>query len=306
MTETVPSQMTSCESSLAAQEALMATAPRTDVWILLEYDKPWGAQALEQSDLPEGIKAYINQQMAAIPNARFQFIRRGGNMGGIDLFVARSSVHLPRLYHFRLDSYDDLLSYDLAAIAADRSEYTLSDQKLFLVCTNGKRDVCCAKHGLPLVQAMSQIAPEAVWQTTHIGGHRFAATLVCLPEGVYYGRVPTERSAALIQAHQRGEMLLDYSRGWCVYDAPTQAADHFLRQETGEVGLGAFECLGVEGIEPNRWRAHFRRLGEDFIHTVTFHAELSGSTVFQNTGDAEPMRVKVYSLDEYTAARVDE
>jgi hypothetical protein len=297
--------MTSCESSLAAQESLMATAPRTDVWILLEYDKPWGAQALEQSDLPQAIKSYIHQQMDAIPNARFQFIRRGGNIGGIDLFIARSSVHSPRLYHFRLNSYEDLLGYDLAAIAADRSEYTLSDQKLFLVCTNGKKDLCCAQHGLPLYKTMSQMAPESVWQTTHIGGHRFAATLVCLPEGVYYGRVPIEQSAALIRAHHHGEMLLDYSRGWCAYDAPTQAADHFLRQETGEAALGAFECLGVEGMEPNRWRAQFRRPGEDFIHTVTFHAAPSEFTVFQNTGDAEPMRVKVYSLDEYTVARAD-
>ena len=49
------------------------------------------------------------------------------------------------------------------------------DDPVFLVCTHAKRSACCARFGAPLAQALAARQPRQVWETTHVGGHRFAA-----------------------------------------------------------------------------------------------------------------------------------
>ncbi len=62
---------------------------------------------------------------------------------------------------------------------------------ILLVCTNGKRDACCALRGRALMTALAADHAERTWECTHLGGHRFAGNLVCLPHGIVYGRVPS-------------------------------------------------------------------------------------------------------------------
>jgi hypothetical protein len=87
------------------------------------------------------------------------------------------------------------------------------DDPLYLVCTHGKRNVCCARLGGPLAQALAARHPGPVWETTHVGGHRFAANLVLLPHGLYYGPVTVALAAAAIDAYQRGSVVVDRYRG---------------------------------------------------------------------------------------------
>src|SRR4051794_32426892 len=156
--------------SLAAGEPLTATASRASIWILLEYNETWGAKALEESNLPERVKTLLTSLSASLPNVRFQFIKQGGSRQDIRFYVAHAHPVNPMLFRFRLESYEDLLDMDISGIAAAHSDQTLCEDRLFLVCTNGKRDICCAKNGLPLYNALSSIAGHNVWQTTHIGG----------------------------------------------------------------------------------------------------------------------------------------
>jgi len=95
------------------------------------------------------------------------------------------------LYRFALDDYEDLLNLDLAAIVAGEPIYQkyVSDERVFLVCTNGRRDKCCAKFGPPIYAEVARAVGDAAWQTTHIGGHRFSACVVFLPDGIIYGRI---------------------------------------------------------------------------------------------------------------------
>ena len=59
----------------------------------------------------------------------------------------------------------------------------------YFVCTNGQRDLCCARFGLPTYAALRERVGERVWQTTHVGGHRFAPNVLTLPQAALYGRV---------------------------------------------------------------------------------------------------------------------
>jgi hypothetical protein len=82
-----------------------------------------------------------------------------------------------------------------------------------LVCTNAKRDRCCALLGRPLVDAFATSLPGRVWETSHLGGHRFAPTLVSLPDGYLFGG---PNAADLTVAACRGRSSLA---------APAQAAE---------------------------------------------------------------------------------
>jgi hypothetical protein len=74
---------------------------------------------------------------------------------------------------------------------------------LLLVCAHGRRDVCCARLGGPLARRLARTWPAGVWETTHVGGHRFAANLVILPHGLYYGPVAGSAAEAAVLAYQR-------------------------------------------------------------------------------------------------------
>jgi hypothetical protein len=278
----------SCESSLQAGEPLHATAPGVQHWLLLEYNAAWGKDALAESTLSESIKTYINNAVGSVPGGRFGFIRhdREPQHGERSCFVAVSRADGSRLYRFTLPSLDALLALDLPAIVRGEARYdsALTSEPLYIVCTNGKRDAACARFGLPLYNALRDLRREQTWQTIHIGGHRFAGTLVCLPEGVYYGRLAPEDAPALVEAHERGEMLLDKLRGRSIYEAPVQAAEQHLRERLGQPALGAVQLQQIEPLGENTWAVTLATDGES--HRLTVRGELSSYTVTTDTGGA--------------------
>jgi hypothetical protein len=233
--------------SQAAGEQLFGTAVSgIKAWFLLEYNRPWAAKATEDNELSEAVQSWLREGLARAGNGRLQFIRQHKTSGTHTFFIA-----LPedgRLYRFDLDNYEALFTLDVAEIVAGAAQYEpfLWHQPLYLVCTHGKRDRCCALWGAGYYRAMQPVVGTAVWQTTHLGGHRFAATMLTLPDGVMHGRLLAEEAAAFVQSHQQGHMQLDVYRGRCQYEPIVQAADYFLRREVGETAVTDFRYLWHE------------------------------------------------------------
>src|SRR5687767_15679585 len=178
------------ERSRAVGEQVFATAPRGDVWLLLEYQGAWGAKVLPESDLAQPIKDRLDGWMRATPNAKLLFIRRNSStQATINLYMALARELEPVLYHLYLDSYDDLLTLDVGALARGENSFDAyrDNTPLYLVCTNGRRDISCAKYGQPILRELERTAAPMAWECSHVGGHRFAGNLVCLPDGVCYG-----------------------------------------------------------------------------------------------------------------------
>lgn len=246
--------------SLNHGEPIVASAASdTWVWLTLQYDGPWAAKAYAQADLPEPARATIDRWLAEIPGTRMQLIRRSGvaRDAGLHFFVGWSRPPHAAVRRFRLERYEDLVTLDVPAIVAamERGEDPglgeVPELPLLLVCTNAKRDQCCAKWGAPVYRALFAREDVEVWQTTHLGGHRFAATLVTLPDGLCYGRLAAEETDALVEAtRQRRIHRLDRFRGRTCFSSAGQAAEHFFRESHGRMDIDAVQALDVDLAGP--------------------------------------------------------
>lgn len=249
------------ETSRADAEPLGATASRVDGWILLEYRGLWAHDAVDGSTLSPEVKAFLAAQRRAQPHTRVLFVRRTERRAadGLVAFVARTTEAERSLRRIELGRYDDLLGVDL------RSAGEPVEHPLFLVCTHGKHDRCCSKFGRPLYDAVrEQVDDEWVWQSTHVGGDRFAGNLVALPDGVYYGRVEPGEAWEVVDAALRGELHLPRYRGRSCHSFPEQAAERAVREERGLLGVAATSVLSLERTGDARWRAVVRAGETDY------------------------------------------
>lgn len=148
-------------------------------------------------------------------------------------YFVRTERHGFYQSHAELDSIEDVLDFDVAALAEHRSvpDTVKRPQPLFLVCTHGRHDACCSIKGNFVSRIACAQDDMDAWECSHIGGDRFAANLVCFPHGVYYGRVGSPDVLGLMNAYNQGQISLDHYRGRCCYPFEVQAAEYFVRRE---------------------------------------------------------------------------
>jgi hypothetical protein len=273
--------MRCAELSLAAAEPLAGTAVSdTTRFVVLEHAPPWGPLGVEDSGLPEDVVRALQQLGKGV---RVQLARRREPGQGVRLYLADPTG----LHALTLERAEDLLALDLAAWSRGGEAPGAREQAaLYLVCVHGKRDRCCALLGLPVYKALHERVGDRVLETTHLGGHRFAATLLVLPHGVCYGRVEASDVPALIESSERGEWFdLARARGRCAYGSEAQAAEIALRQRTGELALARYALDGVE-----RTDAGFTVRFDRGAHEVTLKRESMPPMATSCDGDAKPVK----------------
>jgi hypothetical protein len=185
---------------LAVGEPLAGSAPHARLWLLLEQPGPWGRDALVESHLPVEVGRALAGLVDGLP-ARVGLIRSVGahvdsGNGARRLLIARTDAGAAWLAARKVTDVAALpAALDIGALLeADAPPHDLpgapasTASRALLVCTNAKRDQCCAVLGRPLAAELARSAGEAeVWETSHTGGHRFAPTFVSLPDGYLYG-----------------------------------------------------------------------------------------------------------------------
>lgn len=191
-------------------EPIAGTAPTDTTFLLVEHAGSWGRKAVAESRLPEAVRDHLG----ALDGVRVQLIRRhGGESGpGVRVFHARASADGFDVRTVVLPDAEALLDLDLDGDHLDR-DLAPYDRPLWLVCTNGRRDRCCAEVGRPIAAALAERWPEGTWETTHLGGHRFSGTLLALPSGHTLGRLDPDSAVAACAAIDRGEVPVPLSRG---------------------------------------------------------------------------------------------
>ena len=190
-------------ASVEDDEPIAGTAPTDPEVLLVECPGPWGRDAVTDNRLPRAVRDHLGSLALKVHLLR----RYDGSSGpGTRVFLARATDEGYDVSGTVLERPEDLLGLDVTAMAS-------YDGPLWLVCTNGKRDRCCAEVGRPVAGLLSQEWPEATWETTHLGGHRFSGTLLALPSGLTLGRLDTANALASCEAVERGEVPLDVCRG---------------------------------------------------------------------------------------------
>jgi hypothetical protein len=163
---------------------------------------------------------------------------------------------------------------------------------MFLVCTHGKRDRCCALHGRPLYDALrDETDAGRVWQSTHVGGDRFAGNVVVLPHGLYYGRVAPGDAGQLLAATAAGTVDLEHYRGRSAYPFRVQAAEQALREATGLVGIGDLELAGSTRGDDGSWRVRFRT-PDASVHELQVVESLADEPAYLTCESAAPRRAR--------------
>jgi hypothetical protein len=222
----------------------VATAPPARRWLLVEQPGPWGRDALLESRFDRRVASRLAARAREL-DMRIQLIRRAGDRltdSGMRWAVADTTPGRETLRWSTRASDAELLQ-----LPWDGSVGTSTQTPTYLVCTHGAHDVCCAVRGRPLTRALPLAgAPVDVWETSHLGGDRFAANVVVLPWGLYYGQVP-EDGAELVRASAAGQVALPWLRGRAGLAPAAQAAQHHARRELG--------LLGVQDLAPRRVRA---------------------------------------------------
>jgi hypothetical protein len=265
------------ERSLSADEPLEGTAAGgTEHFVALEHDGPYGPKGVEDSGLPPEVVEHLGGLTKRHPHVRVQLIRRpSGRRGGPALYLSGGPEGSERLLKLVLADALDVLRVDFETWlgGATPAGASVCSEPLFLVCVHGRRDRCCARRGMPVYSALEREAPELTYQTTHLGGHRFAATLVVLPQGYCYGRVEPEECAQLVSAHRTGTLHdLARLRGRMRYSGAVQSAEIALRRS---LSLHAVDALRFESAEEDEGhvRAVFREVGRGVTHTIRVRKE---------------------------------
>jgi hypothetical protein len=288
------------ERSVEAEEGLFGSAAaETSVWLVLEYDGVWAPKPLGPSELPAAVKKRIGQWLEQVPGSRLQFIRKGGGSRdrSLTFMIGCSREHDPWLLEMRFERYEELLELDLKQVLQDGAAEGARriHEPVHLVCTHGKRDRCCAKWGVPLYQDFERVDAPHSWQTTHLGGHRFAANVVMLPHGLSYGRVTPGDAESMIAAHRDGRLYgLDKLRGRTCYDRPAQAGEYFLRQQTGDRTVEGMTHRGTEALGGDRYRVRFAT-ADGSEHALDVVEERTGASRPSSCGD-EPESATRYRL----------
>jgi len=229
-------------------EPLAGTAPVAAAWLVVEQPGPWGRDAPTSSHLDHALGAALAGRTEGL-SVKVLLARRVGHHADHHGRPAPRNVWAAwtggvtglgaRLEHAVLEDPRALLDLDLAGLAQGRplGLGTLAES-LALVCTNSRRDLCCALAGRPVAERLAERFPGRVWESSHVGGHRFAPTVVSLPLGAVHG------------GPEAADLALASCRGRAALDRPAQAAELAVLRARAAVAPYPLE---VRPAGPGRW-----------------------------------------------------
>jgi len=284
-------------------EPLLGTASRVRGWVLLEQPGPWGREAVLESRLDRDLAGALHRHADAA-DARLLLIRPPGRVPSRPrrCFLA----HTGRRDHWVegrvLDDPAELLDLDLGRVVAGQRPGFGEPVSgpLYLVCTNGRHDRCCATYGRPLAQELVATVGERVWECSHVGGDRFAANLVCLPDGRYFGRVGPEEGPKVVDRYERGLIDLDHYRGRCSDPWVVQAAEWFARRRTGLLGLDQLVLAGHRRLDQEVSAVRFFAADGSWLRVVVRAARTAEPRLL-TCSSAEPEPPLTFTLLELRA-----
>ncbi len=261
---------------------------------MLELCGPWGPSAfLESPNIVDPALGLAIVRRAEAASMRIVAIRKHGRRPDVKRwrwFIARSDLDASSLVGGEVDGPDAYLDIPL-----DGDGEAAVDGPLVAICSHGKHDVCCAVRGRGAAAALDAAYHENTWECSHLGGDRFAATMLVLPEGLAYGRVDGTDPVEIIRRHEDGRITGSHFRGRTSLSHEVQAAQHFARQNAGDDRIDAWRPLG-EHSEDGVTRVILEAEDQRRL-VVTVRAYLSADSVMTMCRSTMPGSVRRFVCD---------
>ena len=229
-------------SSVAEQldEPMIGSVEQRVRWLLVEDRSAWGEKAvrdvlgaaMEADAKARGVRLLLVRRREGDPAA--DAVRR---VFLVDTATGRMAVRT-------VENLGELSAAEAAEARIEDFGALMTDP-ILLVCTNGKRDACCALRGRALVTALAGDHAERTWECTHLGGHRFAGNLVCLPDGIVYGRASPADGPRVADAYLERRLDPDLLRGRSAWPPAAQVAEQALRRALRVDGIDDVRLLDV-------------------------------------------------------------
>ncbi len=213
------------EASGAAGEPLAGTAPRADIWVVVEHPEGWGDAQLARAG--HGVRVVMARGA------------RGPRPAALRVWVAHCTPD-PALRVGTVADPSEVARWDLRAVAQGtlRAWGRPVTGPLLALCANGRRDRCCGHAGGRLADSLwSGAERDHVVTCTHLGGHRFAPTALLLPWGVLHGRLDLRTARAVLADARAGRTPGATLRGFSALSEPAQVAEAHARTSTRYEGL---------------------------------------------------------------------
>ncbi len=232
-------------------DPMPGTALHVQRFLLIEHHGPWAFDPIADSGIDTGV---LEQLVAATRGVggRTLLIRRHGrrpNLGDRSWAVADVAGGRIRWGTWH-DDADLLAARD--AITEPTEEW--SAEPVVLVCTHGRHDTCCAVRGRPVAAALAERYGPVVWECSHVGGDRFAPTVVVLPDGTYYGGLDESDAVPVVDRHLGGTVTPARLRGSSLLPPVAQAAAVAAHERFGPAGPRDVVAAVIETADRGRWR----------------------------------------------------
>ncbi len=248
------------------RDPMLGTAPTQRRFLLVEQESGWAYDGFPSTPLPDDVKAEVLERAAAL-DVRVMLIRRPGRQSSSVCYMRSWCVvdtQAPRGHRVTWGTF----AYPAELLAGlDRLEQLArweeegtdpastgvpggDDEPLVLVCTHGRKDVCCALRGRPVAAATAERRPEQTWECSHTGGDRFAANIVLLPDGATYGGLDVDLAGRVLEAHEQGRPETAYLRGAAGRPRPVQAAVVAVHDQLGPLPWGSVVPTSTEPLDP--------------------------------------------------------
>lgn len=278
------------------QDPLAGTAAPARRWLLIEHPGPWAVHALDSRLIPLPLADRLERLARAMP-ARVLLIRRPGRRSPQQ---DHAWVVVDHDTGQRWGSWREGADLERAAGAlADEGPPVGPQDPLLLVCAHGLHDTCCAVRGRPVAAALADRWPEATWECSHVGGDRFAANLLVLPDGAYYGNLSPAVAVPVVESHLAGVVSPDHLRGLSTEPPLVQAAVVAAHTELGPGGARDLVGQGSTQVAPDVW--HVRLTGRPPLPllveaTVTRSRQPPAKLTCRAVGEATAYRYDVTDL----------
>ncbi|NJO40974.1 MAG: sucrase ferredoxin [Cyanobacteria bacterium CRU_2_1] len=230
------------EASRQAGEDMIGSGTNYQTYVLIECHTPWFSNVFDSPQIPQNLKDLIEATKQSKQSIRFLLITQAKRKPPESIRILiydQSQEAFSQGYEgweFKVETIDhaaDGIRHFLAGngSATDRIQPQTRD---ILVCTHGSHDKCCAKYGLPFyreaINTLSNLNLNnvRVWQTSHFGGHRFAPTVIDLPDGRYYGGLDQPSFQAILTRTGDIRCFNHVYRGWGILPNPLQVLEREL------------------------------------------------------------------------------